>query len=182
MSFMHLVAVSDPNKAQTCFHCQLALCLIRPQWTRWPFWLEDTLRSIKSFLQEMFKTLKKVGRVALLWCWRPTHHLQLRPCNDGPAHWPNNPGLSPSVPHTATNSCLLSRHLFKPGVSASPGNVAWYNLWSMLFATQKQKFRNQINLYFFIHLFFTQVLKRQGYDAACDIWSLGILLYTMLAG
>lgn len=27
-----------------------------------------------------------------------------------------------------------------------------------------------------------QVLKRQGYDAACDIWSLGILLYTMLAG
>lgn len=28
----------------------------------------------------------------------------------------------------------------------------------------------------------TQVLKRQGYDAACDIWSLGILLYTMLAG
>uniref|UniRef100_A0A8C2APR3 Ribosomal protein S6 kinase n=1 Tax=Cyprinus carpio TaxID=7962 RepID=A0A8C2APR3_CYPCA len=27
-----------------------------------------------------------------------------------------------------------------------------------------------------------QVLKKQGYDAACDIWSLGILLYTMLAG
>ncbi|XP_059885637.1 ribosomal protein S6 kinase alpha-2 isoform X2 [Delphinus delphis] len=27
-----------------------------------------------------------------------------------------------------------------------------------------------------------KVLKRQGYDAACDIWSLGILLYTMLAG
>lgn len=27
-----------------------------------------------------------------------------------------------------------------------------------------------------------QVLKRQGYDAACDVWSLGILLYTMLAG
>uniref|UniRef100_G3VW06 non-specific serine/threonine protein kinase n=1 Tax=Sarcophilus harrisii TaxID=9305 RepID=G3VW06_SARHA len=27
-----------------------------------------------------------------------------------------------------------------------------------------------------------EVLKRQGYDAACDIWSLGILLYTMLAG
>lgn len=27
-----------------------------------------------------------------------------------------------------------------------------------------------------------QVLKRQGYDAACDIWSLGTLLYTMLAG
>lgn len=33
------------------------------------------------------------------------------------------------------------------------------------------------------HLCFPlQVLKRQGYDAACDIWSLGILLYTMLAG
>uniref|UniRef100_A0A452R0K6 Ribosomal protein S6 kinase n=1 Tax=Ursus americanus TaxID=9643 RepID=A0A452R0K6_URSAM len=27
-----------------------------------------------------------------------------------------------------------------------------------------------------------EVLKRQGYDAACDIWSLGTLLYTMLAG
>lgn len=27
-----------------------------------------------------------------------------------------------------------------------------------------------------------QVLMRQGYDAACDIWSLGVLLYTMLAG
>ncbi|XP_058796688.1 ribosomal protein S6 kinase 2 beta isoform X2 [Phymastichus coffea] len=27
-----------------------------------------------------------------------------------------------------------------------------------------------------------EVLKRQGYDAACDIWSLGILLYIMLSG
>lgn len=29
---------------------------------------------------------------------------------------------------------------------------------------------------------YVQVLMRQGYDAACDIWSLGVLLYTMLAG
>ena len=27
-----------------------------------------------------------------------------------------------------------------------------------------------------------QVLKRQGYDAACDVWSIGILLFIMLAG
>ncbi len=27
-----------------------------------------------------------------------------------------------------------------------------------------------------------EVLKRQGYDAACDVWSLGILLYIMLIG
>lgn len=27
-----------------------------------------------------------------------------------------------------------------------------------------------------------EVLKRQGYDAACDAWCLGVLLYTMLAG
>ena len=27
-----------------------------------------------------------------------------------------------------------------------------------------------------------EVLKRQGYDAACDVWSLGVLLFIMLAG
>ena len=27
-----------------------------------------------------------------------------------------------------------------------------------------------------------EVLKRQGYDAACDVWSVGILLFIMLAG
>lgn len=27
-----------------------------------------------------------------------------------------------------------------------------------------------------------EVLKRQGYDLACDIWSLGVLLYIMIDG
>ena len=27
-----------------------------------------------------------------------------------------------------------------------------------------------------------EVLKKQGYDAACDIWSLGVLMYTMISG
>lgn len=41
--------------------------------------------------------------------------------------------------------------------------------------------------FFFINeslltFFSPKVLMRQGYDAACDIWSLGVLLYTMLAG
>lgn len=42
----------------------------------------------------------------------------------------------------------------------------------------------QINVSFLIgeHHFGPQVLKKQGYDAACDIWSLGVLLYTMLTG
>lgn len=30
--------------------------------------------------------------------------------------------------------------------------------------------------------FHYQVLKQQGYDAAIDVWSLGVLLYTMLSG
>jgi ribosomal protein S6 kinase alpha-1/2/3/6 len=27
-----------------------------------------------------------------------------------------------------------------------------------------------------------EVLRRQGYDKACDMWSLGVLLYTSLSG
>lgn len=43
-----------------------------------------------------------------------------------------------------------------------------------------QKHKSLIGFLFFS--MWVQVLMRQGYDAACDIWSLGVLLYTMLAG
>lgn len=39
-----------------------------------------------------------------------------------------------------------------------------------------------LSIFFKKNICLPQVLKRQGYDAACDIWSLGVLLYTMLTG
>lgn len=52
----------------------------------------------------------------------------------------------------------------------------------MLFEDQNLEIQEYRFTCFHLPLSFIQVLKRQGYDAACDIWSLGILLYTMLAG
>lgn len=77
----------------------------------------------------------------------------------------------------ANNGLLMTpcytANFVAPEVSA-PYSVTVIRVWSTGGVLNKRH-------WCFIYLV-CQVLKRQGYDEGCDIWSLGVLLYTMLAG
>lgn len=74
----------------------------------------------------------------------------------------------------------LVRCLFRSSAASEITSKAFKNLRSWCFYNVTKAFLS--TSFAEKNICLLQVLKRQGYDAACDIWSLGVLLYTMLTG